>query len=69
MRRTWLTLDRTPSPFPADSLPTYITGTSPVVSVKIATFEDDGEEGLSEPAANTPEDASEEKAREDIMPT
>jgi hypothetical protein len=53
---------------PADSLLTYITGISPVASVNIATLEEEGEEGLSEPAAKTPDDVSEENAKEEIMP-
>jgi hypothetical protein len=65
---TWLTLDRTPAPIPADSLLTYITGVSPVASVNIPTLEEEGEEGLSEPAAKTPDDVSEENAKEEIMP-
>lgn len=46
-----------------------MTGTSPVASVKMATFDERGEGGLSVPAANTPEEASGANARVEMMPT
>ncbi len=46
-----------------------MTGASPVASAKMARFEDAGDEGLSEPAAKTPEEASDENANAEMMPT
>lgn len=37
-------------------------------SVKSAIFDDDGEEGLNDPAASTPDDASEANEMEEMMP-
>ena len=65
---TWLTLARKPNPCPEISLPTYITGVSPVNSVKSAMFDDEGAEGRNDPAANTPDDVSAEKARAEMIP-
>lgn len=65
---TWLTLERIPKPILEDSLPTNITGTSPVTSVNKAMLDEVGAEGFSEPVAKTPEDGSEENAREEMMP-
>ena len=45
-----------------------MTGTSAVVSVNRAMFDDFGAEGLREPAAYTPDEASIEKARAEMMP-
>lgn len=66
-KRTWFTLARIPY-CPARSSPTNIAGTSPVDSANSAMLLDAGADGLSVPAANTPEVASGAKARDEMMP-
>ena len=66
---TCVTLALIPNDLPSvASLPTNITGTSPVVSVKSAIFDDEGGEGFREPAAKMPDEGSGENARDAIMP-
>ena len=43
-------------------------GTSPFASEKIAMLDEDGDEGLNEPAAKTSDDASGANARADTIP-
>lgn len=40
-----------------------------MASVNIARLEDEGEEGLSEPAAKTPDEVSEENASAEMIPS
>ena len=65
---TWLTLARTPNPSLLDSSPTNIKGTWPVDSENRAMLDDDGADGLNEPAAKMPDETSEENAMEDMIP-
>lgn len=45
-----------------------MAGTSPVASVKSAMFEEEGADGLSDPAAYTPDEGSGENAMVEIIP-
>ena len=45
-----------------------MTGTSPFDSEKIATLDEEGAEGLNEPAAYRSDDVSGTNARADIIP-
>ena len=67
MNLSWLTLARIPYACGRSS-PTNSAGTPPVVSAKSAMFDEEGADGLSVPAAYTPEEASGEKARDETMP-
>jgi len=63
-----MTLALMPKPLSLFSSPTNITGASPCASVNSAMFDELGDDGLSVPAAYRPEDGSDEKTSEEMIP-